>query len=102
MLISKYVYWAVISFLVILLGMKSIEVFQLETDRDNLKSVIIGMDAIHQKNEQDNIKKVKRFESNLKVASKTLEEKTKLLKEVKDESKGTCEDSYRLLNTSGI
>lgn len=89
-------------FLLTTIGFYYVENRQLKTDNENLKSVVIGMNTLHLKEIEDNKDRLKRYLVKSTSISKTLTEKTKLLKEAKDALKNTCEDSYRLLDSSGI
>lgn len=89
-------------FLLTIIGFYYVENRQLKVDNENLKSVVIGMNTLHLKEIEDNKDRLKRYSVKSDSISKTLTEKTKLLKEAKDALKNTCEDSYRLLDSSGI
>lgn len=97
----NYIYLAIGVALATYITIIKIDNWQLETDNDNLKSVIIGMNAINENEDKEAKEKIIYVDKEIEVIKWRTETRLKTIKEyVKDENLTDCQNALNFARTS--
>ena len=97
----NYIYLAVGVALATYIAMIKIENWQLETDNDNLKSVIIGMNAINENEAKEAKEKIVYVDKEIEVIKWRTETRLKTIKEyIRDENLTDCQNALNFARTA--
>ena len=97
----NYIYLAVGVALSTYITLIKIANWQLETDNDNLKSVIIGMNAINENEAKEAKEKIVYVDKEIEVIKWRTETRLKTIKEyVRDENITDCQNALNFARTS--
>ena len=97
----NYIYLAVGVALATYIAMIKIENWQLETDNDNLKSVIIGMNAINENEAKEAKEKIVYVDKEIEVIKWRTETRLKTIKEyIRDENLTDCQNTLNFARTA--
>jgi len=97
----NYIYLAIGVALATYITLIKIDNWQLETDNDNLKSVIIGMNAINDTFKMTSKEKIVYVDKEIEVIKWRTETRLKTIKEyVKDENLTDCQNALNFARTA--
>ena len=97
----NYIYLAIVVALATYITMIKIENWQLETDNDNLKSVIIGMNAINENEAKEAKEKIVYVDKEIEVIKLRTETRLKTIKEyIRDENLTDCQNALNFARTA--
>ena len=99
--ILNYIYLAVGVALATYITLIKIDNWQLETDNENLKGVIIGMNAINENEAKEAKEKIIYVDKEIEVIKLRTETRLKTIKEyVKDENLTDCQNALNFARTA--
>ena len=97
----NYIYLVVVVALATYVTMIKIENWQLETDNDNLKSVIMGMNAINENEAKEAKEKIVYVDKEIEVIKWRTETRIKTIKEyIRDENLTDCQNALNFARDS--
>ena len=97
----NYIYLAIWVALATYITIIKIDNWQLETDNDNLKSVIIGMNAINENEAKEAKEKIVYVDKEIEVIKWRTETRIKTIKEyIRDENLTDCQNALNFARTS--
>ena len=97
----NYIYLAIGVALATYITMIKIDNLQLETDNDNLKSVIIGMNAINENEAKEAKEKIAYVDKEIEVIKWRTETRLKTIKEyIRDENLTDCQNALNFARTA--
>ena len=97
----NYIYLAIGVALATYITMVKIDNWQLETDNENLKSVIISMNAINENEAKEAKEKIVYVDKEIEVIKWRTETRIKTIKEyVKDENLTDCQNAMAFARTA--
>lgn len=97
----NYVYLAIGVALATYITIIKIDNWQLETDNDNLKSVIIGMNAINENEAKEAKEKIVYVDKEIEVIKWRTETRIKTIKEyIRDENLTDCQNALNFARTA--
>lgn len=97
----NYIYLAIGVALATYITLIKINNLQLETDNDNLKSVIIGMNAINENEAKEVKEKIIYVDKEIEVIKWRTETRIKTIKEyIRDENLTDCQNALNFARTS--
>lgn len=97
----NYIYLAIGVALATYITLIKIDNLQLETDNDNLKSVIIGMNAINENEAKEAKEKIVYVDKEIEVIKWRTETRIKTIKEyIRDENLTDCQNALNFARTT--
>lgn len=97
----NYIYLAIGVALATYITIIKIDNLQLETDNENLKSVIIGMNAINENEAKEAKEKIVYVDKEIEVIKWRTETRLKTIKEyIRDENLTDCQNALNFARTS--
>ena len=97
----NYIYLAIGVALATYITIIKIDNWQLETDNDNLKSVIIGMNAINENEAKEAKEKIVYVDKEIEVIKWRTETRIKTIKEyIRDENLTDCQNALNFARTA--